>query len=202
MKRELVSKLKEIKRDEKRKKDKFAEIPRNFYREVVEEIEEMQIAAKNYFDKGEYEKGAKLNEEIIKAKNSLEEIMDIRIRKILMAAVSETIQVKNITKEELSLFNDIKDMVENFKRSIMNREPVEMIKEKIEIVPVEEKPKEEEKKEEEEKYVLARVIAQGVKIALPNGKDLELRKEDVLHLPEKIYNILLKRDKVEEIKTS
>ncbi len=171
----------------------------------MDELEEMQIEAKNYFEKGDYEKGAKLNEDIMKARSSLEEIMDIRIRKILMAAVSETIQVKNVTHEELAFYNDIKDMVDNFKNNIMRKEVKEQPPEIVVEVQHEEKKEEKEEKREEkteENYVLARVIANGVKIAMPDGRDLNLRKEDVLHLPEKIYRVLLKRDKVEEIKIS
>jgi len=211
----VAAHIKEIKRDEKRRKDGFSPIERNFYAEVRDELERLQIEAKKYFDMGDYENGGALTEEITKLKNSLEEIVDLRLRKILMATVSESIKTKNLTRDEMDFYNDMKLMVENFRKFLITGERGNVV---VEPLPIQDETnnKNEERvevQEEEtsknlettpqekinENYVLIRVVAP-VTVALSGNRALVLRKEDVLHIPEMIYKGLLKRGKVAEIK--
>lgn len=189
----LLNELEEIKRKEKNKKKELEKLRPNFYGDVVKKIEEMQTQARNLVEKMDIREAGKLMDNLKKIQNSLENIISLRVRKILLFSIwRDEREVKNLTPEEKILYLEVKNAVERHKNRIMGRE--EEVEEKEEEVQVTEELREKKK----EKYVLARVKIP-FKIALPEG-DLELRKEDVLHLPEKIFNILSKKDIVEEIK--
>ena len=138
---------------------------------------------------------------IKKIQNSLENIVSLRVRKILLFSIwKEEREVKNLTPEEKILYLEVKNAVERHKSRVLGLE--EMEEEKIPEEVGEEKREAHEKvkeiqEERKEEYVLVRV-KMPFRIALPEG-NLELRKEDVLHLPVKIFKILRKKDIVEEI---
>ncbi len=228
MKRPIDTMLEELKRAEKRSKKEFVKLESSFYKETLDKFEELQIRLKEAVESNDIELAAKLNEELTKAKKSYDNFVDIRLKKLLAAVISPTISVKNLTKEEAQLYRDVKELVNSFietvvrgkpgQESVVVREEIVIKEDTVEEPKTMESTSEEFSNEEiaenveisnernedvaEERYVLARVIARGVKIALPSGKVLELRKEDVLHLPEKIYRILLKREKVVDIRPS
>lgn len=191
----LLNELEEIKRKEKERKKELQKLKKNFYEDVMKKIDSLRVEARIYVEKMDIEKAGKIMDEIKKIEKSLDEIIALRVRKILLFTIwKDERDVKNLTMEEELLYREVKDAIERHKNMIYGREEIKEMEEQFES-KIEEK--EEEKKVEE--YVLARVKAPSLKIALPD-RDLILRKEDVLHLPKKIYEILLKSDYVEEIK--
>jgi len=187
----LLNELEEIKRNEKEKKKELQKLKRNFYAEIIKKTEDMRMEARIYMEKMDIDKAGKIMDEIKKIEKSLEELIHLRMRKILLFTVWKSERdVKNLTKEEEIFYHEVKEAIERLKTNIYRRGEGSTLEKKL----VEEKKKEEIKEE----YVLVRVKIPYMKIALPE-KDLILRKEDVLHIPKKVYQILLKKDAVEEI---
>ncbi len=192
----LLNELEEIKRKEKERKKELQKLKKDFYEDITKRIDSLRTEARIYVEKMDIEKAGKIMDEIKKIEKSLDEIIALRVRKILLFTIwKDERDVKNLTKEEELLYREVKDAIERHKNMIYGREEIQKVESKIE----EKVEKEEEKEERVEEYVLARVKAPSLKIALPD-RDLILRKEDVLHMPKKIYEILLKSDYVEEIK--
>ncbi len=190
----LLNELEEIKRKEKERKKELQKLKRNFYEDVIKKIDSLRVEARIYVEKMDIERAGKIMDEIKKIEKSLDEIIALRVRKILLFTIwKDERDVKNLTKEEELLYREVKEAIERHKNMIYGREEIQQVERNIE------KKVEEEKEEKIEEYVLARVKAPSLKIALPD-RNLILRKEDVLHLPKKIYEILLKSDYVEEIK--
>ncbi len=192
----LLNELEEIKRKEKERKKELQKLKKDFYEDITKRIDSLRTEARIYVEKMDIEKAGKIMDEIKKIEKSLDEIIALRVRKILLFTIwKDERDVKNLTKEEELLYREVKDAIERHKNMIYGREEIQKVESKI----GEKVEKEEEKEERVEEYVLARVKAPSLKIALPD-RDLILRKEDVLHMPKKIYEILLKSDYVEEIK--
>ena len=191
----LLNELEEIKRKEKERKKELQKLKKDFYEDVMKKIDSLRVKARIYVEKMDIEKAGKVMDEIKKIEKSLDEIIALRVRKILLFTIwKDKRDMKNLTREEELLYRKVKDAIERHKNMIYGKKEIQQVESKIE-------EKEEEKKEKKkvEELVLARVKAPSLKIALPD-KNLILRKEDVLHLPKKIYEILLKSDYVEEIK--
>ncbi len=187
----LLSDLEEIKRAEKRKTKGLIKIKRNFYSEIMEEIENLKKREKELYENRNFKEALKLEGDITKIEKSFEELINLRIKKIFLSTIWEKKEMKDLTPEEIILYNDLKNAIDLFIGRIYGHE---------EPILKKEKNKEEKKTEEEkEEVILVRVIAPHAMFALPN-RDVSLRKEDVLHLPKKIYNILSKKGIVEEIK--
>ncbi len=193
---DLLNELEEIKRREMSKKKELEKLKSNFYSDVIKKIEELHSQARMLVEKMDIEGAGRLMNKIKRIQNSFETIISLRIRKILLFSIwKEEREIKNLTPEEKLLYLEVKDAVERHKNRVMGREEELPVKEK----PSQVSPKKEEKAEKkEERYVLARVKIPFT-VALPEG-ELELRKEDVLHIPEKIFRILGKKDIVEEVR--
>jgi len=193
---DLLNELEEIKRREMSKKKELEKLKSNFYSDVIKKIEELHSQARMLVEKMDIEGAGRLMNKIKRIQNSFETIISLRIRKILLFSIwKEEREIKNLTPEEKLLYLEVKDAVERHKNRVMGREEELPVKEKPARVP----PKKEEKAEKkEERYVLARVKIPFT-VALPEG-ELELRKEDVLHIPEKIFRILGKKYIVEEVR--
>ena len=190
----LLNELEEIKRREKERKKELQKLKRNFYEDVIKKIDSFRVEARIYVEKMDIERAGRIMDEIKKIEKSLDEIIALRVRKILLFTIwKDERDVKNLTKEEELLYREVKEAIERHKNMIYGREEIQQVERNIE------KKVEGGKEEKIEEYVLARVKAPSLKIALPD-RNLILRKEDVLHLPKKIYEILLKSDYVEEIK--
>ncbi len=192
----LLHQLEEIKRAEKSKKGELQKLKKNFYSEVYSEIQEMKKEARELMEKGDVDKAGKVINDVKKIEKSFNQIINDRLRKILLFTIrSDTRSVKNLTPEEEVLYYEVKESVERFKASISgvpkDIPPVEKAKGKEEKVEV----------QEEEEYVLVRVVAPTVKFAYV-GRDYALKKEDVLHLPKRAFQILSKKNMVEEVKLS
>ncbi|EDY34519.1 hypothetical protein ABOONEI_44 [Aciduliprofundum boonei T469] len=190
----LLNELEEIKRKEKERKKELQKLKRNFYEDVIKKIDSFRVEARIYVEKMDIERAGRIMDEIKKIEKSLDEIIALRVRKILLFTIwKDERDVKNLTKEEELLYREVKEAIERHKNMIYGREEIQQVERNIE------KKVEGGKEEKIEEYVLARVKAPSLKIALPD-RNLILRKEDVLHMPKKIYEILLKSDYVEEIK--
>lgn len=190
----LLNELEEIKRREKERKKELQKLKRNFYEDVIKKIDSFRVEARIYVEKMDIERAGRIMDEIKKIEKSLDEIIALRVRKILLFTIwKDERDVKNLTKEEELLYREVKEAIERHKNMIYGREEIQQVERNIE------KKVEGGKEEKIEEYVLARVKAPSLKIALPD-RNLILRKEDVLHMPKKIYEILLKSDYVEEIK--
>ena len=203
----LLRKIEEKKIVEKKNRSELAAIERSFYQEVMNEIEEMQIEMITLSKKERMNEAMRLNLELDKIRKSLDELIHLRIRKILMFSTWEDGEIKNMTNEEMILYSDLKNAVIAFENTVLRKteksedsgaemyssssiqQPSEIKNEDIMI-----------EKSKGERKIFARVIAPTGRIALPGDRVLNLKKEDILYLPEKIFNILVKRDKVEEIR--
>jgi len=190
----LLNELEEIKRNEKERKKNLQKLRKDFYNDIIKKIEDMRMDARVYVEKMNIEKAGKIMDDIKKIENSLDELISLRIRKILLFTVwrSER-EVKNLTKEEEAFYHEVREAIGRLKNNIYHIEKGSKLEEKL--------TKEKKMEEKKEEYVIARVKIPYMKIALPD-KNLILKKEDVLHLPKKIYQILLKKDAVEEITLS
>ncbi len=192
----LLNELEEIKRREKSRKKELEKLRPNFYSDVVKKIGEMQAQARVLIEKMDIKEAGKLMDNIKKIQNSLENIISLRVRKILLFSIwKDEREVKNLTPEEKLLYLEVKSAVERHKNRVLGKEEVEEKEESGEKAKSETKPTAVEEKEEN--YVLVRVKVP-FRVALPDG-ELNLRKEDVLHLPERIFKILRKKDIVEEV---
>ncbi len=193
----LLNELEEIKRREKEKKKELEKLRPNFYPDAVKKIEEMKAQARVLVEKMDIREAGRLMDSIKKIENSLENIISLRVRKILLFSIwKDEREVKNLTPEEKILYLEVKNAVERHRSRIFQRE--ENFEEEVKVEAKPKRPPEQKKKDDSENYVLARVKVP-FRIALPDG-ELELRKEDVLHLPEKIFSILSKKDIVEEVR--
>ncbi len=204
----LLMELEEIKRKEREKRKELEKLPPRFYPETIKKIEEMHAEARSSVEKMDIEKASRIMEIINKCRKSLDDIISLRLRKILIFSIWKgEREIKNLTPEEKILYMEIKSAIERhhnriFQTEDMERETRETMK------PIEKKRETGEKekvkmKEAPEKIPGKRMTLVRVKmpfhVALPEG-DLDLRKEDVLHLPAKIAKILARKGIVEEIK--
>ncbi len=200
--------LEEIKRREREKRKELEKLPSKFYPETIKKIEEMHAEARASVEKMDIERVSRIMETINKCRKSLDDIISLRVRKILIFSIWKgEREIKNLTPEEKILYMEIKSAVEKHRNRIfqtenMERETRETIKpaEKGREAGEKEKVKMEEAPEKipEKRMTLVRV-KMPFHVALPEG-NLDLRKEDVLHIPVKIAKILARKGIVEEIK--
>ncbi len=204
----LLMELEEIKRREREKRKELEKLPSKFYPETIKKIEEMHAEARASVEKMDIERVSRIMETINKCRKSLDDIISLRVRKILIFSIWKgEREIKNLTPEEKILYMEIKSAVEKHRNRIfqtenMERETRETIKpaEKGREAGEKEKVKMEEAPEKipEKRMTLVRV-KMPFHVALPEG-NLDLRKEDVLHIPVKIAKILARKGIVEEIK--
>ena len=183
----LLSEIEEKKRRERNKMDELVEIKKNYLKNVIEKIEDMKVKRRELIKNNKTEEALKLQENITKIEKSLEEWINWRIRKIFLTAIWDKRKIKNLTPDESILYDDIMNAISLFMDRIHGRE--EVIEPKK--IAVEEK--------KEEKSILVRVVSPHAMFALPD-RNISLKKEDVLYLPEKIFKILSKKGIVEELK--
>ncbi len=206
--KKLLVEIEKIKSAERADNTDLTPLERGFYSWVSEEIADMRLKTYELSDAKKIKEAMKLSMEIEKIEKALHLIIQLRLRKILMFAVWEKREIKNMTPEELRLYNEIRDAITRFENQIMGREePVaeehkEREKVELELTPPEENAPEEESSIPTDFSVLVRVKDHVGRFALPGNITMHLRKEDVLYIPEVVYRILLKSDKVEELRIS
>ncbi len=199
--------MEEIYNRETKKKNEFMPLEPGFYRKVKEEFEEMQSEIARLMVEGDLRRATELSSELHRVRKIFENLIDARINKILMSIYTSDMSLKNLTKEERALHAELKDVVEMHRRLLLGEEPEISVQAPPREMPEgeeeekkEKRPREEERESPEENYVLARIVAPTFRVAWIGGREIELRKEDVLHMPERMFRILLKREKVAEIK--
>ncbi len=184
---DVIGFLEERRNAEVQNRFKLNKLGRDFYRKVAEEIKKLENERTVLFKQGDYSGGTKKTLEIERAKRFFSEIVQMRIRKILKYIMG-TKKPENMTPEEEAFYNQLQMSVNMFINTLLEGGSEEPIKKKENV--------DEERKVN---YVLVRVSVPLFKLALPN-RDLILKKEDVLYLPEKFFRILVGKDIVKEIK--
>ncbi len=195
----LLSDLETIRRKETEKKTTLSEIKPRFYPETLKRIQEMEALAQSFIEKGDLDKFYKLRHDIDKIRNAYETIFRLRIKKIFEAVVWKR-EIKNMTREEEYIYEQVKEVFEYHYKKIVLGEEVEALK--LPSSPDTERkvvPKtEQHEPQKQEEYVLVRYIGPNMSVAMPSG-DVFLKKEDVLHMPKKYFEIFSKKGMVEKL---
>jgi DNA replication factor GINS len=175
-------------------------IDNSFYIEVKKYLDTLDNRLK---DESSSQKQTLLKDEISNTKKILKNIYEQREKKILLAAVTKARggnpDHKNMIEIEKNLFNSILNLMQNSRKHI------------LEEVPRENKPgdtKKNERNEEEPKPVsnksntnpIVRVKEDIPEFIGTNEKKYNLRKNDILSIPDDMSDMLSKRGVVEKIK--
>ena len=165
---------------EKSKSGKLQKIDENLYDKIKEKIAELEERKKNASSEDEI---IRLEDEIRTLKRIQRRIFEIRTSKIIKMAWAKVCETEtdeefdNMTSAEKSLFKKLVEILENFKRLIL----------------------EHVKREEEVKYMLVRIKKDIPEFVGVDGKTYKLRREDVVVLPELNAKALIKDGIAEEI---
>ncbi len=195
----LLSDVETIRRKETEKKTTLSEIKPRFYPETLKRIQEMEALAQSFIEKGDLDKFYKLRHDIDKIRNAYETIFRLRIKKIFEAVVWKR-KIKNMTKEEEYIYEQVKEVFEYYYRKIVLGEEIYDLKLPTSMdtetgrIPESESPQE----RTQEEYVLVRYVGPDMSVAMPSG-DVFLKKEDVLHMPKKYFEIFNKKGMVEKL---
>ena len=167
---------------EKSKSGKLQKIDENLYDKIKEKIAELEERKKNASSEDEI---IRIEDEIRTLKRIQRRIFEARTSKIIKMAWAKVCETEtdeefdNMTSVEKSLFKKLVEILENFKRLIL------------------EHVKKEEK--EEAKYILVRIKKDIPEFVGVDGKTYKLRREDVVVLPELNAKALIKDGVAEEI---
>ncbi len=221
--KKLLLEIETLVSKEKSSKELVA-LERGFYRNIRDEMKSMKVRALELSDAGKLEEAWAISSELKKIEDALKILTVHRLRKILMSIAWKKSDLKNMSPEEIQLYTDVRQAVDIFEDKVFGREEIErapaepVASEEVENNAVATSESEattsEVESEEEAKpqelpdtqfsnmpEILVRVKAH-VRFALPGDVEYNLRKEDVLYLPEKVYKILARTDKVEKIRIS
>jgi DNA replication factor GINS len=188
--------LREIQQMEK-KSPILTEIKSSFYFEISKYIDELNDRLKN---ESSSQKQTLLCGEIENIQKLSLNIYELREKKILSAAISKARggnpDIKNMTNIEKSLFGSILDVLNKSREDIFKNESVENKTNKPD-----EKIVEPEKIEEKHKNPnpIVRVTENVPEFIGTNEKRYNLRKNDILSLPEDMCEMLLRRGVVKKI---
>lgn len=167
---------------EKSKSGKLQKIDEDLYDRIKERIAELEERKKNTNSEEEV---ARIEDEIRTLRRIQRMIFVTRTSKIIKIAWAKVCETEtdeeldNMTSAEKSLFKKLVEVLENFKRLI------------LEHVRKEEK--------EEGKYILVRIKKDIPEFVGVDGKTYKLRREDVVVLPELNAKALIKDGIAEEI---
>jgi DNA replication initiation complex subunit (GINS family) len=195
--------LYEILRREKYKNE-LQQLEPTFYNDVVSylaekaSVLESQQSKSNIFASGELQKTQKTVENV---KKILKELYERRESKIIQLArmaamMGETAELHEILPEERSLFREIRDTLNKYRAGIL----VNVLEMKLPKIEETEKPKE-LKSDKKLETKLVRFLNPTPKFI---GDDLNVYgpydEEDMAALPNKVANVLIKKNRVEAIK--
>jgi len=148
-----------------------------------------------------------LKEEVQNTKKIATNIYEQREKKIILAAISKTRggepDLKNLVGAERNLFDSILQMMVQTREELLNKKTMEKEEEKTVEASVE--PKAENKKQEiitqkpQNTNPIVMVAKDIPEFIGTDAKKYNLRKSDVLSLPEDMSDTLSKRDAVKEI---
>jgi DNA replication factor GINS len=188
--------LREIQQMEK-KSPTLTEIKSSFYFEISKYIDELSDRLKN---ESSSQKQTLLRGEIENIQKLSLNIYELREKKILSAAITKarggSPDIKNMTNIEKSLFESILDVLNKSREDIFKKESVEK-----KTNEPEEKLAEPKKIEEKHKNPnpIVRVTENVPEFIGTNEKRYNLRKNDILSLPEDMYEMLHRRGVVKKI---
>jgi len=175
-------------------------IDNSFYIELKKYLDILDNRLK---DESSSQKQTLLTDEILNTKKIVKNIYEQREKKILLAAVTKARggnpDFKNMIEIEKNLFNSILNLMEDSRKHLFE----EGLREKKSV-----EPKKNETKEEEHNPLsnhcntnpIVRVKEDIPEFIGTNEKKYNLRKNDILSLPEDMSDMLSKRGVVEKIK--
>jgi len=188
--------LREIQQKEKNS-PVLTEIKSTLYSEISKYIEDLKNRLKN---ESSSQKQTLLNEESQNIQKIAINIYELREKKILFAAITKgrggSPEIKNMIDIEKNLFDSIIDILKTTRNIFLKKDSTE----KKQIEPEEEpvKPKKLEEKLSNSNPIV-RVIEDIPEFIGTNEKRYNLRKNDILSVPEDMYEMLSRRGIVKKI---
>ena len=188
--------LREIQQMEK-KSPTLTEIKSSFYFEISKYVDELNDRLKN---ESSSQKQTLLCGEIENTQKLSFNIYELREKKILSAAITKARggnpDIKNMTNIEKTLFESILDVLNKSREDIFKKESIEK-----KTNQPEQKIVESEKVEEKHKNPnpIVRVTENVPEFIGTNEKRYNLRKNDILSLPDDMYEMLHRRGVVKKI---
>ena len=177
----------------------LTEIEKNFYVELKKYIEDLDNRLKG---ESSAQKLTLLKDEVLNTKKISKNIYEQREKKILLAAVSKARggnpDLKNMIEIEKNLFNSVLNIMEDSRKEFFNKD----IPKNNENVPKKNETKEETKpaSNESNNNPIIRVTEDIPEFVGTNEKRYNLRKNDILSIPQDMSEMLSKRGVVEKIK--
>ncbi|MHC1585352.1 MAG: DNA replication complex subunit Gins51 [Candidatus Syntropharchaeia archaeon] len=179
--------------DNEKKSSELQIIPKDFYNQVKEYIQEL----KKEEDKSDKKRKRFIRDEIKNAEMKVKNIFSRRIGKILLFASSSKKMPEGLIPEEEKIYNRIVECIEDCRKKVLLPifECGERGDEKVDI----KKENIEQKKHMEGKTVV-RVICDIPTFMGIDGRSYTLKKEDVVVLPDANAEVLCKRNAAIEVK--
>ena len=177
----------------------LTEIENNFYVELKKYMENLDNRLKG---ESSAQKQTLLKDEVLNTKKISKNIYEQREKKILLAAVSKARggnpDLKNMIEIEKNLFNSILNLMEKSRKDLFEED----LGEDIPVEPKKNETKEEPKPalNESNNNPIIRVIEDIPEFVGTNEKKYNLRKNDILSIPQDMSEMLSKRGVVEKIK--
>jgi DNA replication factor GINS len=177
----------------------LTEIENNFYVELKKYMENLDNRLKG---ESSAQKQTLLKDEVLNTKKISKNIYEQREKKILLAAVSKARggnpDLKNMIEIEKNLFNSILNLMEKSRKDLFEED----LGEDIPVEPKKNETKEEPKPalNESNNNPIIRVIEDIPEFIGTNEKKYNLRKNDILSIPQDMSEMLSKRGVVEKIK--
>ena len=175
----------------------LTEIKSDFYLDLSEYLENLKNRLR---DETSSQKQTLLKEEILNTQKIAENIYEQREKKILVAAISKARggnpDLKNMINIEKNLFDSVLNIMIASRKQFLKKESIE--KKKIEPKEEPHKPKKSEEKQKNLNPII-RVIEDMPEFIGTNEKKYNLRKNDILSLPEDMHDMLCKRGAVKKI---
>lgn len=176
--------------------EKLQELPREFYNSCKKWISRKR----EEFEKSKGDTTSLY--ELENVKKIIRDIFDRRERKIILMAlhtVRSGISPENLLPEERDFFDETVSILQKFRNGLLKRvtESEEEVEEKVES-EIKRKSEQKEKPKKEEKVV--RMLENTPQFLGENEEKYgPFKKEDLVTLPEKIADLLVKKGKAEEV---
>lgn len=189
------------------KSRKLKKIDAGFYKSIVEALDSLNSDAEKYLRDQDIANYISINDRIQDIERDFKSFFQRRFEKIAVTSIYDldTDLMNSLTGEEKEFISKLHNaMNDEYNHLLMRRKekPPEEGKEAIEIGPsgaeeeIEEKPEEEVPamgEEPEQEFVVVRILDDLPPIAQAD-RDYFLHKNDILYLPKKFAEILIKRE--------
>jgi DNA replication initiation complex subunit (GINS family) len=195
-----IKDLREIHRKE-RMSPYLSHVGRDFYREVKACIREMDARLEEA--KGDKSRLAVLLGERETLKNTIMDIFEIRERKIVTNALyyaksGEEVELENLTTEEAGMLRDICDIINGYRKDLLEGLLSGEGDVKIRPPPKKERPLDADRQETE--YLTVRILQDLPPLSGIDGKVYgPFKTEDVVTMPRKNASILLGKETAEAV---